>query len=688
MRTLATADMPPIVSLVSYPMYPMKNRLAIRILQMESRRYHTIVKLLSLTLVVLLATRAGQSMHAQELPRAQQEFEKLDKAYRAHQLRADQYMNKADSLVHQLLSEGKRFETNELVDLLGLYEEIAWSHPQYGRGRVSYHYLFFNNARMAKQKGASIYYAEKVAEAYKEIGEEHPLIAQLQLTKIYQELRLYDKVIAVFESERSYLESLPELLREGGVDNSVGLNAMYVLSPVVTGYIKLNDTASVHNTASLANQIGTILQSDDSLSRPQLLYNDMLMIDIEHSVADFERRYHDASQLLNRMEQLKTTYKDQATNFIDINLVRFRIENHKRLGNKDSLQYYIEQYASSPNFGKSQSADVSEFRADLAFLQGDYRGANEWLTDALMHERDLQANLMAESSDLLYAFTQAEHNAIALQRAEQVKQQRTIWMVIISSAASIVVLAIYFIMNRRNRRAKEQVEALNNMANMQIIAMEEAKLHAKREEQQRLGQDLHDGLSSSIASIKYQLEILSMDTEDVSLKNKLGTLQTEIAEVYETTRNKSHEWFGAAQEQQEQSFEQRIRLLTDSALPDSHYQKNIHIDDSSLQHIGADIRIVLLRIIQEAITNIIKHAKAKSIGILIYEENGSLQLVINDDGKGLGEEKPGNGKSKMGLQSIQRRVRLLNGQMTVQSSTDGTEIIVVIPHDASATIYS
>src|SRR5690606_38596971 len=115
--------------------------------------------------------------------------------------------------------------------------------------------------------------------------------------------------------------------------------------------------------------------SDDSLSRPQLLYNDMLMIDIEHSVANFERRYDDASQLLNRMEQLKTTYKDQATSFIDINLVRFRIENHKRLGNKDSLQYYIEKYASSPNFGKSQSADISEFRASLATLHGDYHGA-------------------------------------------------------------------------------------------------------------------------------------------------------------------------------------------------------------------------------------------------------------------------------------------------------------------------
>src|SRR5690606_6019687 len=114
-----------------------------------------------------------------------------------------------------------RFDTKELVNLLDLYEEIAWSKPQYGRGRVSYFFLFFNNARMFIQKGASIYYAEKITEEYKKIGEEHPLVEQLQKCKIYQELRLYAKVLAVFESERSYLTTLPELLQQDRVDHSV-----------------------------------------------------------------------------------------------------------------------------------------------------------------------------------------------------------------------------------------------------------------------------------------------------------------------------------------------------------------------------------------------------------------------------------------------------------------------------------
>ncbi|PTS91790.1 hypothetical protein DBR11_28380 [Pedobacter sp. HMWF019] len=257
--------------------------------------------------------------------------------------------------------------------------------------------------------------------------------------------------------------------------------------------------------------------------------------------------------------------------------------------------------------------------------------------------------------------------------------QRTLWLIIISFSSAMIVLTIYLMMLRRDRKAKAQIEALNDMATMQIMAMEEAKHQAVKEEQQRLGQDLHDGLSSSIAAIRYQLETLMMDTSDIELKKKLDVLQKETENAYKAARNKSHEWFSAADEQLEQSFEKQIILLTDNALPDNRYNKNIHIDNSALSGVDVDTRIALLRIIQEAITNIIKHAKAKNVGILIYEEEENLLLTINDDGIGLDEKKPDKGKSTIGLQSIRRRVQYLNGVIEINSNTKGTEIIVSIP---------
>jgi len=261
--------------------------------------------------------------------------------------------------------------------------------------------------------------------------------------------------------------------------------------------------------------------------------------------------------------------------------------------------------------------------------------------------------------------------------------RRAVWLLVISLSSAFIVLTIYLIMVRRNRKARSQIQALNDVANMQIVAMEEAKHQAVREEQQRLGQDLHDGLSSSIAAIKYQLETLLMDIDDTALKSKLNKLQAETERAYVAARNKSHEWFNTADEQQEQSFEKQIRLLTDMSLPDSRYDKNIQIDNNSLISVDTDTRITLLRIIQEAITNVIKHAKAKTVGILIYEEENILTLTINDDGIGLDEKKAKNMKSTVGLQSIRRRVKTLNGETKIQSNSKGTEITISIPLELS-----
>src|SRR5690606_19479810 len=122
---------------------------------------------------------------------------------------------------------------------------------------------------------------------------------------------------------------------------------------------------------------------------------------------------------------------------------RRRLENYRDLKNPDSLRFYLDKYKSSPVFGDSQRADVAEFNGQLLALLGDYRGAYASLTDALARERDVQSALMAETNDLLYAHTQAEHSHIALQRAEAVKEQRTRWIVVIACSAAALVLAIY-----------------------------------------------------------------------------------------------------------------------------------------------------------------------------------------------------------------------------------------------------
>lgn len=637
---------------------------------------HLVVK----TLVIFLLSVTFTPVSAQSLSRGLEEFDKLAHGHNKGLLTDYDYLVKADSIVHKLFSEGVHFETKELVELLDRYRRIAWSKPEYSNNRISYHTLFFNNARLFKKRGASIYYAEKITQEYRANNEENPLMEQLQKSRIYQELLMHDKIIENYETDKAYIEKLPELIEQGTVRYPIGLNAMYVLSPTISAYIKMDDKAAVTRKVGLARQISTLVGNHPEVTRTQMLYNDMLMIDIELSLAKFEHDYQKAQKLIDQMEALKTIYSDQVTNFIDVNLIPRRIDNYLALGMADSARYFIQLYESSPTFGDRQKAALHVYKSKLKTIDGDYKAAYESLVEAIKLEQEVQAQLMAESSDLLYAFTQAEHSEISLMQSEAEKQQRTRWLRIISIAALLIIMGIYMMMASRSRRAARQIENLNNMADMQIMSLEEIKHQAIRNEQKRLGQDLHDSLSASIASVKHQLEVISLDIENSETKEKIHRALTTLVKIYEAARQKSHEWFFAGKTANEESFEQLIHTITDSALPDNRYQKNIHIDNGSLTGQDMDAKIILLRVVQESITNIIKHAKATEVDILIYAEEKVLVLTVKDNGKGMAKAARIGSSDSMGLQSIRQRVQSLNGELTIDSDTNGTELTVSIPH--------
>src|SRR5690606_525483 len=150
-------------------------------------------------------------------------------------------------------------------------------------------------------------------------------------------------------------------------------------------------------------------------------------------------------------------------------------------------------------------------------------------------------------------------------------------------------------------------------------------------EQQRLGRDLHDGLSATLAGLKHQLELLILDNEASGIASKLSDIRTHIDYAYNTSREKSHQWFEMPGEMEETGFSERVRALLDSAMPDGHFEKEVMIDSQALKNVAIDVRIELLRVVHEAITNIIKHAKAKWISILLYEEQNMLKQSIDDD---------------------------------------------------------
>lgn len=92
----------------------------------------------------------------------------------------------------------------------------------------------------------------------------------------------------------------------------------------------------------------------------------------------------------------------------------------------------------------------------------------------------------------------------------------------------------------------------------------------------------------------------------------------------------------------------------------------------------AETETAVYRIVQEALTNVVKHADARHVSILVTRKNRSVSVMIEDDGKGF--ELEGAGSAGLGLLGMQERVALLDGSLVVESSPgQGTTLVLELP---------
>jgi len=267
---------------------------------------------------------------------------------------------------------------------------------------------------------------------------------------------------------------------------------------------------------------------------------------------------------------------------------------------------------------------------------------------------------------------------VEIDKLERFDKERTIVMLIVSMALLVVILLSFIYMRIRSAKLQEKIHALHHSTRCQIIELQEKARIAKDEERKRLGLELHDDLAATLAALKYKTELMVMNANDPVQKKQLHDIAERLNRAYDITRSKSHEWYKpSAFDATDASFPARVNSILQETLPHT-YQTEITIDDYSLQNILLQHKIYLLLIIQECVTNILKHAKAHKVEILLYGDNENVILSINDDGKGM-DTKYLN-KSGIGLKSIQQFVKEMLGNFTITSAPGGgTSINIIIP---------
>jgi two-component system, NarL family, sensor histidine kinase UhpB len=199
------------------------------------------------------------------------------------------------------------------------------------------------------------------------------------------------------------------------------------------------------------------------------------------------------------------------------------------------------------------------------------------------------------------------------------------------------------------------------------------RLMIKTQENERneLGRELHDNINQILAAVKLQLEY-SLDNYEEE-KCTVERCKSNIEEVIREIRNLSHRL--VLPRFAETSLKAEIQKTIDNILQQQPVELNVLGLNESL--VPDNIKETLYRIIQEQLTNIIRHAKAANAVITLYNTASTVLLSIQDNGLGFNTTQSRNG---VGITNILNRVDTCNGSVQIFSSPGkGCRLEVSIP---------
>ncbi len=221
------------------------------------------------------------------------------------------------------------------------------------------------------------------------------------------------------------------------------------------------------------------------------------------------------------------------------------------------------------------------------------------------------------------------------------------------------------------RRAAVAVELSQRVARDSLRRV----VRAQEQERRRLARELHDETGQALASILLGLRSAEDAPDPAAQREAVARLRELVVTTLHDVRRLAVELRPAALD--DFGLVPALGRLAESFREGSGVELEV---ESRLgeERLPGEVETAVYRIVQEALTNVLKHAGAKHVSILLTRKNENVSIVIEDDGRGF---RPGEtGDSGLGLAGMRERVNLLDGTLAIESSPGkGTTLVVSVP---------
>jgi signal transduction histidine kinase len=246
---------------------------------------------------------------------------------------------------------------------------------------------------------------------------------------------------------------------------------------------------------------------------------------------------------------------------------------------------------------------------------------------------------------------------------------------VISLCVVEAILIFGLLVERGNRRRSET--ALRE-SHHELRTLTGKLLLAQETERRRIARELHDDLSQSLALLSVQMDLLGRQPPESGsqLGGQMQEMSDQVKQLSSTVHDLSHRLHPAKLEQV--GLVAAVRTLCKE--PTRHHALQIEFTHHQIpESVAPDTALCLYRIVQEALRNVVKHAGARHVGVELRGTGDAICLRIVDDGAGFDPDAV-DGKGGLGLVSMRERLRLVGGEIVIDSRpAGGTRIDVRVP---------
>ncbi|ULT24513.1 sensor histidine kinase [Sphingobacterium sp. E70] len=312
----------------------------------------------------------------------------------------------------------------------------------------------------------------------------------------------------------------------------------------------------------------------------------------------------------------------------------------------------------------------------LASKLGDYKTAYAFqqrysaISDSTKFENmeveihDLEINYQTAEKEKRIALLENEQREAVLKSKNQVLLNLVLGIGALTFL--LVMLFLFYVLRTNKKNNKKRLEEIDRDQELKIS---QALLEGEDRERMRIARDLHDGIGGTLSGIKLKLSDPTADRE-LMVQRANEQLSTAIGELRRTARGMMPE--SLLKNGLETALHDLCTDLISSEVQIEFQYSGLPAD------LSMNNTVHIYRIVQELLTNAIKHGKAENILVQLIHEQDTILITVDDNGKGFDLATMSNATG-IGLKNIQNRVDFLKGKLSIGSEPgNGTSVNIEI----------